>query len=44
LRTNTDRADLLELIARLRPAVRGQALAPRHADALDAPGPEAGAA
>jgi hypothetical protein len=35
LRTNADRDDLLELIARLRPAVRGQALAPRYADALD---------
>jgi hypothetical protein len=36
LRTQSDRAELLELIARLRPAVRGQALAPRHAEALDA--------
>jgi hypothetical protein len=35
LRTNADRAELLELIARLHPAVRGQALAPRHAEALD---------
>jgi hypothetical protein len=44
LRTNADRADLLELIARLRPSVRGQALAPRHADALDALAHDGGAA
>jgi hypothetical protein len=42
LRTNADDARLLELIARLRPAVRGQALAPRHADALEALGDDVG--
>lgn len=36
LRAPTDRADLLELIARLRPSVDAHALAPRHADALAA--------
>jgi hypothetical protein len=34
LRTPSDRPELLALIERLRPAVAGQALAPRHADAL----------
>lgn len=34
LRTPTDRPELLALIERLRPAVAGQAIAPRHADAL----------
>jgi len=34
LRTNADRPELLELIARLRPHVDATALAPRHADAL----------
>ncbi|HVG43809.1 MAG TPA: hypothetical protein VM890_03735 [Longimicrobium sp.] len=42
LRTNADQPDLLELIARLRPAVRGQALAPRHGDALEALGDDGG--
>ena len=36
LRTNADRAELLALIARLRPAVDASVLAPRHAEALDA--------
>lgn len=34
LRTPSDRPELLALIERLRPAVAGHALAPRHADAL----------
>jgi hypothetical protein len=34
LRTTADRADLLALIARLRPSVNASALAPRHAEAL----------
>lgn len=34
LRTPSDRPELLALIERLRPAVAGQAIAPRHADAL----------
>lgn len=34
LRTSSDRPELLALIERLRPAVAGQALAPRHEDAL----------
>jgi hypothetical protein len=42
LRTTADRAELLELIVRLRPAVRGHALAPRHADALEALEPGTG--
>jgi hypothetical protein len=36
LRANADRPELLALIARLRPAVDASALAPRHADALEA--------
>ena len=34
LRTPAERPELLALIERLRPAVAGQALAPRHDDAL----------
>jgi hypothetical protein len=36
LRTNADRAELLALIARLRPSGDARALAPRHAEALEA--------
>lgn len=36
LRTPSDRPELLALIERLRPAVAGQALAPRHEEALAA--------
>ncbi|HKP75960.1 MAG TPA: hypothetical protein VJT67_10485 [Longimicrobiaceae bacterium] len=44
LRAPADRADLLELIARLRPTVNARVLAPRHADALDAIADAAGGA
>jgi hypothetical protein len=44
LRTNADRPELLALIERLRPTVRGQALAPRHAEALEALAQDGGTA